>query len=154
MIKTLNDLEDEINELIFKAWKEKAATIVNEGYEPVLLWEGIDTNELPDNSKFWARVTKTNVNSSQTTFNAKVNQPYIKRYTTYGLIYVQIFMPMSDPKAIRKGNDLGDLLELALIGKTTPSKVIFRNGVLRKGEPENSWLRLNFVCEYEFDRMH
>ncbi|WZB35692.1 tail terminator [Enterobacteria phage FtMidnight] len=139
---------DEINALFFAAWKDKAPAIV--GYVPEVRWFGVEDSDLPDGSKFWARVSKQTVMEEQTSLSTCVGEPGKRRYTASGLVFVQLFCPKSVDKACELGERLAVVARNAFRGKTTPGKIWFRNVRINEIPPESLYFRFNIVAEFEY----
>ena len=77
-----------------------------------------------EKSKFWARVSQQTVEEAQTTLR---NGDCGQRYTSDGLLFVQLFIPRSDSKGMEKGRKLAIVARDSYRGVTTPGKVWFRN---------------------------
>ena len=137
---------DQMFALFNTAWVNQTVPIV--GYVPVVRWQGVEELTKPDASKYWARVSQQTILEEQrgfSTFNGSA------LYSTRGLIFVQIFCPKSDIKAMEKGRSLAVVARNAFRGKTTSGKVWFKNCTINELSPEESFFRLNVVSNYNYD---
>lgn len=140
--------KDQMFALFNAAWKLNATAVV--GYLPEVRWQGVPEATLPDQSKYWCRVSKETVIEEQTTFSGDDGK---KRYTGTGLLWVQIFGPVSDIEAQHKGELLAVIARNAFRGKTTSGKVWFRNVRIAELPNDESAVRFNVVAEYEYDEV-
>lgn len=142
---------DEMFALFNAAWQANSAAVV--GYVPEVRWQGRETTEKPDRSKFWARVSLQSVGEGQATLSNCVIEPGKKKYESFGLIFVQLFGPKSRATAYDDLQKLAMLARDAYRGKTTPGNVWFRNVRINTLQPEELFYRLNVIGEYEFDEI-
>ncbi len=146
MTATFDQAKDQIFKLFYDAWKANTTAIV--GYVPEVRWVGVEKPERPDASKYWVRVSKQVVGEEQTTLSDGVT----KRFTAYGIVFVQLFCPKSEAKETKHGEKLAVVARNAFRGKTTPGKVVFRNARINDGlAPEEQYYRFNIVAEFEYD---
>ncbi len=118
------------------------------GYVPAVYWQGVGEPAAPDASKYWCRASQQSVLEYQATLrNGTV------KYTTEGLIFIQLFCPISDVAAMKKGRQLAVIARNAFRGKTTSGKVWFRNVRINELPKETSAYRFNVVAEYEYDEI-
>lgn len=143
--------EDEIRAKFFTAWQTGASVIV--GYVPEIRWQGVEEQSAIDASKFWCRHSLEIVEEQQSTLSTCEGAPGKKRYTTYGLVFVQIFCPRNLALAYRQGKLLGELAKSAYRGTSTPGGVWFRNATLKPLQPENSYIRFNVSAQFEYDSL-
>lgn len=147
MTATYPQAIDEIYGLFRTAWNAGAPAIV--GYTPEIRWPGVEEPTKPETKKFWARVSSQNVTERQITFRNGTS----KRYQTDGLIFVQIFAPMSNAQAMEKLRLLAVVARNAFRGKVTGSDVWFRNCRINELSPDGTSYRCNIVAEYQFDEI-
>lgn len=138
---------DEMFALFRDAWNTGATAIV--GYVPEVRWPGVEEPDKPETKKYWARVSTQTVLERQATFRNGDD----KRYTTDGLLFVQIFCPMSDARAMERGRNLAVLARNAFRGEETSSSVWFRNARINELSPDGKAYRFNVVTEYEYDEL-
>lgn len=137
---------DEMFDAFNVAWLANSAAVA--GYVPEVRWPGVEEPEKPDASVYWARVSQQTVDEGQSTLR---NGDAGQRYTTDGLIFVQVFAPKSDSEAMTILRRLAIIGRNAFRGHTTSGKVWFRNARINELPPEDKYYRLNVVAEYEYD---
>ena len=145
---TYENALDEIFGLFDTAWKAGATAIVGE--VPHVLWYGSEESELPDRAKYWARVSHKVISNQQSTLR---NGNTAQRYTTKGILSVQIFCPFIVSKGITLGRRLAVLARSAYINKETTGGVWFRNGKIVEGRIDKDWVPLIVTVETEFDEL-
>jgi len=151
MTTTFTEARDEINSLFFAKWKAETAAIV--GYVPEVLWHNVQSRDIPNSSKYWARVSQQAVLESQTTLSTCEGKPGQKRYTADGLVFVQIFAPKQLGNSAQFAGKLAEVARNAFRGKSTPGKVWFRNARIIDIEPEDQFYRFNVVAEFQYDEL-
>lgn len=148
MTPTYTTARDELFTLFNAAWQSANAVV---GYVPEIRWQGAEESTEPDFSKFWCRVSRQTVAEPQTTF-AIGGSP--KRYTSYGLVFVQVFAPKNESLAYEKMQQLAQVAKNAFRGKTTESGLWFRNVRVNDNLPmEEMMYRLNVIAEYQYDEI-
>lgn len=148
---TYAEASDEINLLIKEAWELQSSDIV--GYIPELRWQGIQYRNLPDTSKYWARVSIQTIFEEQASLSNGVGLAGKRRFESSGLVFVQIFCPKSDARAFEKGKLLAVIARDAFRGKSTESAIFFRNVRIQEIPQEDNFERLNIVAEFEYDEI-
>lgn len=146
-----DEVNDEVNALFLSAWNAGSAAIV--GYIPEIRWQGVQYRDLPDGSKFWARLHKETVIEEQASLSTCEGLPGQKKYTASGLVFVQLFCPKSETRAFDLGQKLAKLTRNAFRGKSTPGKIWFRNVRINEIGPEQLYERFNVVTEFEYDEL-
>lgn len=146
---TYTQAVDAMFKLFNDAWSAGASAIV--GSVPPIRWQGVEGRDKPLPNSYWCRVSTQNVLERQTTHKTGVAIGENRRYTSSGLLFVQLFCPMSSADAMDKGRQLATLARDAFRGKTTPNDVWFRNARINELPPEESFYRFNIVVEYEYD---
>jgi hypothetical protein len=130
------------------AWTANAPGIV--GYVPHILWYGSEEQNLPDRTKYWARVSHKILSTVQTSFrNGDIGQ----RYTNRGMLSIQIFCPFTVSKGITKGRNLASLARNAYTNKETEGGVWFRGGKIVEGRIDKDWVPLTVLVETQFDEL-
>ncbi len=137
---------DEMFDAFNVAWLANSSAVAS--YVPEVRWPGVEEPEIPEASKFWARVSQQTVDEGQSTLR---NGDAGQRYTTDGLIFVQIFCPKSDSESMTKGRKLAIIARNAFRGHSTSGNVWFRNARINELSPEEKFYRFNVVAEYEYD---
>jgi len=145
MALTYDEAIDQIFSIFRTAWNAKSAAIV--GYIPEVRWPGVEEPDTPNTDKFWVRVSQQTVKEGQST----LRNDGCTRYTTDGLLFIQLFCPKSDSKSMEKGRKLAMLARDAYRGNSTDGKVWFRDARIKELPPEKDWYRFNIIAEYEYD---
>ena len=143
------EYEDAVSEMFAQfnnKWESEASGIV--GYTPDVRWPGVSEGDVPVN-KFWCRVSQQTVDEYQTGLSNGENN----RYTTIGLIFVQLFCPRTVDSSYWNGRKLAKIARNAFRGHTTENKVWFRNARINELDPENAFYRFNIIAEYEYDQI-
>ena len=148
---TASEARDEIFTLFKTTWDAGSPSLV--GYVPTIEWQGVQPRGTPVASKHWCRASLQNVSEGQASLSISEGAPGRKRYTAFGLVFVQIFSPRSEANGFENGLLLSQVAKGAFRGKTTPGKVWFRNVRMQELEPEDSFYRLNVVAEFEYDEV-
>lgn len=146
-----NDVRDEIATLFQTAWQANTVSIV--GYVPEIQWQGVQTRNQPDGSKYWVRFSKQTVIEQQVTLSTCEGLPGQRKYEASGLVFIQIFCPKSDSQAFDLGQQLATVARNAFRGKVTPGRIWFRNVRINELEPEELYQRFNVVSEYEYNEL-
>lgn len=152
MTTTYSAAVDSMFGLINTAWIDKSADIVGYGSVPNLYWQGNEPAEKPAKDKFWGRVSAQNVGERQTTLKTGIASNENRRYTSTGLLFIQIFCPMSDVQAMEKGRLLSEMVRNCFRGKEAGS-VWFRNSRINELPPADDMYRFNIVVDYEYDSL-
>lgn len=145
-ITALNDM----NAMFLGAWKSNAGKIVD--YVPEVRWFGTEQLGKPDKDKFWVRHSTQGVSTPQTAMGGCEDE-LKRRYTAYGLLFVQLFCPKHISNSLFLGRRLAQVAQSAYRGKQSPNGVWFRNVRVQELTPEEPWYRLNVVAEYEYDEI-
>lgn len=150
MTTTYPNAIDEMFAAFRTVWNAGSAAIA--GYVPEVRWPGVEKDDKPPTEKYWVRVSQQTVAENQATVNADtVNGK--RRFTGLGLIFIQIFAPMSKSDGYDKGRQLSVLAKSAFRGQDTPGGVIFRNARINELAPDGKAYRFNVVSEYEYDEI-
>lgn len=153
MSTTYSNAVDEINAVFWQNWNT-AETLAIVGYVPEVRWQYVQEPETPDGSKFWARVSVQTVLESQATFSNDAAKPWQKRYTSSGLVFVQIFCPKSNQLSGEIGRKISEIARNSFRGALTPSNVWFKNARISEAAPEELFYRFNVVAEFEYDEFY
>lgn len=145
------DAQDEMYALLLAAWNANTSAIV--GYIPELRYQNVINPAKPDSSKYWARLSIQTVTEEQATLATNISGEGQSRYTTNGLIFVQVFAPLSDSLAGRNGQLISQVAKKAFRGHTTSGKVWFRNGRIQELPDDSQFARFNVVTQYQYDEL-
>lgn len=145
------DADAEMARVFKAAWDSGTPAVA--GYIPNVEWYGLETPDKVDRSQFWARFSTQHIYDEQSTLSDYVAEPFRKRYTGSGLVFIQLFMPKTIDNAVIKGRRLAKVARNAFRGKKTPGGIWFRNARINDVPAEDLFYRLNVVTEYEFDEI-
>lgn len=145
---TQSEARDEIFAIFTNAWSAGSAAVTT--YIPKIEYQGLQSRNTPDTAKHWCRISIQTVSENQASFARNAGE---KKFTAFGLVYVQIFSPHSENNGFQKGLLLGQVAKNAFRGESTPGGVWFRNVRINELSPEDSFHRLNVVAEYEHDEL-
>lgn len=137
---------DEIYGVLNDGWQADAAEIV--GYVPVIRWPGQFEETTPDVTKHWGRVSTQTVSQEKANLS---NSPGDNRYRTDGILFLQLFAPLTDPQGFDKMNALAELARNAYRAKQLPGDAFFRNERKRELANDNKFFRCNVIVEYQYD---
>lgn len=142
---------DEMYKAFNDYWIANSAAVA--GYVPEIRWHGKEKADAPEGNKFWVRVSTKSVFEEQISLSSSVSEDGRKRYTGYGLVFVQLFCPKSVTNSIYLGRQLAQIAKKAYRGKSTPSKIWFRNVRINELDAENVWYRFNIISDYQYDEI-
>lgn len=126
-------------------WPNAAGVI---GLVPELLFQDVESEtEVP--TGWFARFSMQEVDQEQTTFRNGED----KRYTSIGLVFLQLYAPAEDITAAQKLRDLGQFAKTIFRPKMQDGCIKFSNIRVNRLEPEHGRRRANLVAEYEFDEI-
>jgi len=148
MTATYSEATDTMNALLNNLWVEHSASIV--GYIPVIYWPDVELLKEPAVNTCWARMSRQTVVQSQANI---AGADSVKRYTTRGLLSVQIFVPRLLTNSGTTRNALGQLVQLAYRGITTPNGIWFRNVTLKELPADARYNRCNVVSDFQYDEV-
>jgi hypothetical protein len=99
------------------------------------------------NDKYWARISRSIVDERQETLRNGVGQ---RRFVTNGLVFVQLFSPVTDSKA---QDNMDKIAELVRNDFRTyqGAECEFTSAAINDTIPsEPAWLRANIVSNYQY----
>ena len=142
---------------VFKTRFEAAAPAIelkkrgsSTSYVPEIVFENIQDTTRIDNSLHWLRFFSRNLLKNQKSFTGGRNQAVGTRFTTQGMITVEIyFSKIAYDK--RKANALKEVVENCFVQVNTSCGVWFRNPIIVDLDPEENFFRSNVLAEYEYD---
>jgi len=140
---------DEIYGLFNVAWLAGTTAIV--GYIPQIYWQGNETNDLPEIDKYYVRFNIKPVLEQQKTLSNVVDGIGKKRYNNVGMLFANIFTPLSDVTHMEKGRSLAELGRNAYRGKTTAGGIFFRNATIEEFSHSDKYFNFRVVAEYDYD---
>lgn len=152
MIESYSQANSELYTPI-KTLIESAEIVTLFGYAIDVRWPNNEKTSNPAADKIWLRVSRQTVTNPQTAIQNNYRGQSARRYTNYGLLFVQLFSPKTNG-VYPKVEILADaLVKKAFRGKSTEHCITFRNARMNEVAPENDWYRLNVVTEYEYDEI-
>lgn len=136
---------------IFKQYQgiiPSTASIIGEAL--IVNYQGVSTEEKKPVDKFWSRISIQTVIEEQT---ALAGNDLKRRYTSNGVVFVQLFIPVVRLPDYEKGTKLAHLIKTAFRGKQTENCIWFRNTRIQELPQENAWFRINVVSDYQYDEI-
>jgi hypothetical protein len=137
---------DEIFARFNQVWETETPIVT--GDAPEIRWQGIEEPKKPPFGKYWTRVSQETVFEEQITLR---DPTCGQRHRTTGLLFIQIFCPRSDARAMENGRKLAVIARNAYRAYKTLGGAWFRNSRILELEAEPEWIRFNVVVEYEYD---
>jgi hypothetical protein len=123
------------------------------GYIPNVYWPGDVPPLTVDGSKFFVRVSRQNIDESQATLSSEVGAHGQKRFTTRGLLVVQIFCPQSTLNASNLGAQLAVKVRDAYRKADSADGCWFTNCRVRELPPEDVFHRYNVLMSFKYDEI-
>lgn len=118
--------------------------------ECVIRYQGKESGAVPE--KYWLRVSTQQVTSPQSAHIMRDDPGQSPvEYETNGLVFVQVFAPMSDEDSFRKGELIATHSRDIFRAVETPSGVWFRNARFNELDPDGKHYRWNVKVEYQFN---
>lgn len=117
------------------------------GYIPQVIFANNGPQTPPDGSKVWLRVGRTTAHEGQAAFATDCGAPGQQLFDTDGLLWVQFFLPMADPKSDQFGQAIVEPMRDAF-RRNSDSGIWFRNSRIVEVAPENQTIRYNVVAEF------
>ncbi len=115
-----------------------------------IIYDG--TNSTPPTNQLWARITNTDVTSIQSSLASCVGKKGLRRFTTNGLITVEIFSPLSLGGAgYDRALNAADDVRVGFQTATLDGGIILRNGRVFGNGVVETYQKINVVFEYEYD---
>jgi hypothetical protein len=101
----------------------------------------------PDNDKYWARISCTIVDQRQETLRNGLLQ---RRFVTNGLVFVQLFAPITDSRTQDNTDKIAELL-LTDFRTFQGEECEFTSAAINDSiAPEPAWLRANVTSNYQY----
>lgn len=141
-----SDARDHIFGIANTVWITASAPIV--GYVPDVRWPGV-IEPKPDNSKYWARVSLSVVDRSQSAVNQNFEGK--RKYTTTALFFLQLFCPKGQGDTLPKGIKLAEAVKSAFCKQD--DDIWFRNQKVVELPPESDNYPVNVVITCIFDTL-
>lgn len=142
MTETYSGAIGQMARMLKTAWDAGLPAIV--GYVPEIRWPYDEKRELPPLDKYWARFSYTTVRDVPATHR---DGSAGKRYLIEGILFVQLFAPMSDALA---GKRMEQIIPLVRNIWLVQSDITFRNVRPNELQQQDKWYRANIVAEFEY----
>lgn len=140
------DARDEVFGLFTDRWA--AGTVLDP--MPEIRYQGKERGAVP--KEYFVRLSMQQVGSPQAAF-VMTEEPDASPavFETYGLIFVQVFAPMSAEDSWRIGDLLATFARDIFRRVETPSGVVFRNARFNELDNDGKHYRWNVKVEYEYN---
>lgn len=142
-IVTYQEAVDEMFGLVKTTLDAEALVIL--GHAPDVRWQGVEESDPPALDTTWVHVYQSTVNTRQ----AGLNNAVSRRYTTVGVLLVDIFVPRSLGQAMEHGRELTEGLRRAFEGTRTGG-VWYRNVTATEGGQTDSFSVFRMTADYEY----
>lgn len=153
MTTTYVEASDDMKSTVLVAWN--AACTAQFGATCKLFYQDRIKDgklEVGNADEFWARVVVQHVTAGQTALGGRADGG--RRHTAYGILYVQLFVPLAAKTAWRKAQFVASALKNALSGATASGTVWFtRPRVNDNIPPDPAHTRINVLCEFQYDEI-
>lgn len=116
-----------------------------------MVWEGTAGSDKPstdDPQQSWARAGFQHVARRQTTI---VGSDGNRRFTSYGLVSIQLFTPPAD--GLADADPTAEAFRNAIEGKSTANGVWFRNARTIEVGLSGGWWQTNILADFEYDEI-
>lgn len=138
------------DELIAQLMTARTAWETFLAYAPTVIVQGIGEPWKQPTDKLWMRFSQQTVIEPQATL---AGNDLKRRYTTEGLVFIQIFSPKNPTTEYDKALNVAQLVKNAYRGKESENCIWFRNTRIQELPPEEAWNRINVVSEYTYDQI-
>lgn len=154
MSATPQQARKEVFSLIDGIWKAKAPAIMAPLALPEMRWQGVEKGAPPGATKYWAR-SSTQLATTKQSAHMMPPEPGQSpvEFGTAGVVFIQIFAPMSEQGSYAKGELLASLGQCMFMAAETPSGVWFRNPRINELVPDGTWYRWNVLADYHFNQV-
>lgn len=143
---------NEIREFIYSRWLDQTQAVV--GYIPEMRFQGVEKQDTPDKTKYWARLTVASLADRQATLSTQAVASYTRRYRDNGRVVLQLFGPRFGNNANENLLKLAQIVQNRLRGSKTDHGIWFRNAQIDASlSPEENFQRVNVICDYERDEI-
>lgn len=148
MPTTYDEAFDTITNMLIGAWPTVAADVMGDATPaPELRITGVEKGAIPETN--FIRFTMKPVIERQSTLRDTADQ----RYTSVGLIIIQVFTPKSDVRCAEMLRKYSQVARDLFRGKTLDGCIWFRNVHIQSLDPEAKYQRANVMGTYEFDEV-
>lgn len=139
------DARDEMLSFFNTAW---TALDLVDTLEVETRWQGKEKGGIPEG--YYVRVSKTSDKSDSGGFLENGNGQSPQVFDTYGLVFVQVFAPMSGADSFRNGELLAIAARDIFRANETASGAWFRKAHYKELDNDGKFYRWNVTVEYEF----
>lgn len=146
---TYLDARDAMCSLFRDQWAARAPAVV--GYLPDVVYPDDTVTEIKDGSKYWARISFATVTEYQATLRGA--NGVSRRWTSEGLVTVQVFAPMSEALGARNLRKLAPIARDAFRGTKFALCGWFRRARVVELDPDGVFNRSNAVAMYQYDEI-
>lgn len=139
--------------LIAARWAAGAPAIVTPAQAPEMRYQGLEKAGLPGATQYWARSSTQLATTRQ---SAHVTDYLCKspvEFETRGVVFVQVFAPMTEPRSYARGELLAELAQQTFMASQTANGVWFRNPRIMELVPDKTWYRWNVMADYQFNQV-
>jgi hypothetical protein len=119
-------------------------------YIPEIKWDNVELTNVNDKGVHWLRFSSQNHLKRQSSFTGGRQQAVGTRYTTKGLVRVEIYFSKSAYQT-EDCDNLNLIVERCFVQANTGCGVWFRNAVIVDLDPEENFFRSSVLAEYEYD---
>lgn len=148
MTATHQEATDTMFAQLNNLWVTDSAAIA--GHTPNIYWPNIEEPIVKPVGKYWLRMTRQTVIQSQSNL-AGADQ--LRRYTTRGLLSLQLFAPMMLVSSGIVLVQLAQLVQNAYRGVTTANGIWFRNVTIKELPADGRYYRCNVTCDFQYDEV-
>jgi hypothetical protein len=151
MSLTYADARDAIFRRVYESLTDgRVETLIGEA--PQIQFQSKEKATKPDLTKYFFRISIQSVRTKQASLSSCVLVQGKRRYTSYGLVHIQVFAPKPKQNSIEIANQVAMILQNAL-RKPTGNRVFFYNAAIKELPSEEDSYRLNVVADYEYDEI-
>jgi hypothetical protein len=148
MTATYQEATDTMFAQLNNLWATDSAAIA--GYIPNIYWPNIEEPVSKPVDAYWARMSRQTVLQQQSNLTGA---DQLKRYTTRGLVSVQIFAPMMLVSSGIVLSQLAQIVQNAYRGVTTSNGIWFRNATIKELPADGRYYRANVTCDFQYDEV-
>jgi hypothetical protein len=138
----------ELFSIVNSVWVSQVTPLL--AYQPQLRWQGVSEPTNAPTNQYWARVSTQNVSDTQATLSDYQGR---RRYTSVGLLYVQLFCPKANgaSNSVDLGRTMADLLRNAFRRPSPSGTIFFTNQRIVELAPTPDTYPINIIIRYQYD---
>lgn len=135
-------------------WAAKAPAIVTPAPAPEMRYQGVEKGALPGSTKFWA-ASSTQLVTTRQSAHMMLPEPGGSpvEYATNGVVFIQIFAPMTEAGSYAKGELLAELGQCMFMATELAQGVWFRNPRINELVHDGTWYRWNVIADFQFNQV-